>query len=61
MSTQELREQIQKKMNTVEDKEVLKQALAALNGVPDKKYIDLFKHADRIMKEDENLLRRLAE
>jgi|GEM_PF-4606040 len=62
MSTQELREQLLKKINLVEDQNILKQALSVLNNEGKKQsYIPISKHVDTILREDDSLLRRLAE
>ncbi|WP_194850212.1 hypothetical protein [Nonlabens antarcticus] len=62
MSTQELREQLQKKINVVEDAAILRQALAILNTESkNQSYIPISKHIDTVLHEDDSLLRRLAE
>ena len=62
MEIQELKNEIIREIEQTEDVALLKYILRFLdNAGSGSKQIDIFKHVERVMKEEENLFKRLAD
>ncbi len=61
MSTQELREQIHKRVDTIDDEKILKNILAAAKSAMEKIDPDFERAFEKITRENDGLFRRLAQ